>query len=111
MNEILCILRLIPSFTGPCRILSMRTSKLSAEMEHTWSHDLPIGVLQPLKNVACTDLPFSLKIWVINSMCVNDLQCLQGPVDHVCKGGSPRRTSLGINVSTENCECLRAGTI
>jgi hypothetical protein len=46
----------------------------------TRSHDLPISPLQLLEDVVGTDLPFPLKIRVIDSVGVNDFQRLRGPV-------------------------------
>ena len=76
-------------------------------MARTWSHDPPIGVLQLLKNVVCADLPFSLKIWVIDSMCVNDLQRLRnslyGALIVNMKANLLEGKSAEITASTSAC--------
>lgn len=46
-------------------------------MAHTWTHDPPIGLLQLLEYVAGTDLPFAVKMWMVDGMGVKNLQRLQ----------------------------------
>ena len=111
MNEVLCIVGLSvvrdTKLHGALQILSMRTREWSAQMARTWSHDPPIGFLQPLENVTCTDLPFSLKIWVIDSMCVNDLQRLRnslyGALIVNMKANLLEGKSAEITASTSAC--------
>jgi hypothetical protein len=44
----------------------------------TWSHDLPVGLLQLPEYVAGTDLPLASKMWVVDGIGVKDFQRLQG---------------------------------